>query len=173
MAKKLYMEFERMDCYRCSGNGRIREFSHIAGGVCFKCNNSKVLPATRKDVQINKAYNVALAVLAEARKVPANTLKVGDIIFQRGMPELGVKTGWFKIESITEGITKGSSLNPTDGSWIPYEKKHFNIKIGNVHSHIYEDSMVQVPIGIEKMFEIVSNALPEKYRPLLKIIDKP
>ena len=27
-------------CNRCSGHGRIAQYSHKRGGVCFKCNGS-------------------------------------------------------------------------------------------------------------------------------------
>lgn len=63
-------------CYRCSGEGVIRAFGHVLGGICFKCHGT----GTQKDKPIksimwavldtngNHVYNVRAKTLLSAIK---------------------------------------------------------------------------------------------------------
>jgi hypothetical protein len=48
------------DCPRChNGAGRIDAFSHVKGGVCFKCNGKGIVAgndAARKAARMNQLY---------------------------------------------------------------------------------------------------------------------
>lgn len=35
--------YEDVKCDRCNGTGRLPQFSHIKGGICFKCHGKKKL----------------------------------------------------------------------------------------------------------------------------------
>lgn len=32
--------FIRNSCPKCNGNGRIKEYGHVQGGICFECNGT-------------------------------------------------------------------------------------------------------------------------------------
>tara|TARA_Y100001936_G_C16043707_1_gene653259 strand:- start:163 stop:531 length:369 start_codon:yes stop_codon:yes gene_type:complete len=44
------------DCHRCIGKGKISGFSHVMGGVCFKCNGSQKLPANHAAKNARKLF---------------------------------------------------------------------------------------------------------------------
>lgn len=53
-------------CDRCLGRGRIAGFSHVQGGVCFKCGGSGVL------------QRVATTPAAEARRAKAKAKRAAE-----------------------------------------------------------------------------------------------
>lgn len=50
------MAYDSMfDCPRCEGKGKIAEFRHIKGGICFLCNGAKKI---NKTVKYNRKGNL-------------------------------------------------------------------------------------------------------------------
>ena len=39
--KKLGFVPKQIGCSRCSGSGRLPQYNHIEGGICFKCRGEK------------------------------------------------------------------------------------------------------------------------------------
>jgi hypothetical protein len=152
MSKKLYMKFETTPCWKCSGTGKIKEYSAISEGICFKCMGAKVLPASKEDAQIAKIYAMALEEVKKARQTSVENLKVGD---------------YFKAQNAFTGVSKYIKIEEISGNYIKgtFYNQPFNLGI-------HPGMKVDCPIGIEKMFEVTFNALPEKYRPLLKVVEK-
>lgn len=70
------IEFEKSECSRCGGEGRLIGFSHVHGGVCFKCNGKgRVL--TRSGAA---AYKRVQEVQKRVCTVAASSVKPGDRI---------------------------------------------------------------------------------------------
>lgn len=56
------------ECDRCNGNGTIRGYSHVQGGVCFKCGGTGKVATKR---QPSAAQIAKKAAAEEARKANA------------------------------------------------------------------------------------------------------
>lgn len=74
--------FETTACTRCSGQGRIAMYSHVAGGVCAKCGgNGKQL--SRRGAAAERAYQAELirrcGKVAE-QLVPGDTFEGREIM---------------------------------------------------------------------------------------------
>ncbi len=71
--------FEKDTCHRCIGTGRLAAYSHVHGGVCFKCNGSGSLytPASRK------AKAIVDEVIVQRTKIAVTDVVVGQLIRPR------------------------------------------------------------------------------------------
>lgn len=45
------MEF-KVPCQRCNGEGSLSHFTHVDGGICFKCNGSKFQEVTELEYKV-------------------------------------------------------------------------------------------------------------------------
>ncbi len=58
----------KIDCFKCGGNGNIPAFGHIAGGRCFQCGGSgdlgKVKVAAKRETNEAKELRIARQEIA-------------------------------------------------------------------------------------------------------------
>lgn len=63
-------------CDRCNGEGRIRSFNHVLGGICFKCQGSGKVDRKPAAPKMSKANPAILAdnerKTAKAQEIYAN-----------------------------------------------------------------------------------------------------
>lgn len=73
-----------MLCPKCNGLGVIREYGHIANGVCFQCNGSGMISKsgkTLKSVKLNEIeHNLAGATRRETKLIIDCTLTGSEVI---------------------------------------------------------------------------------------------
>ena len=55
----MQIEFDSRECQRCGGEGRIRAYSGIYGGICFGCNGNK-MRLTRKGTAAAKRFDAVM-----------------------------------------------------------------------------------------------------------------
>lgn len=76
-------------CPNCSGRGHIAEFSHVSGGVCFKCGGLGTAPMTRKAEKLAASYRARLCEL-DARYITHFAPKVAaaPVVCGEALPDL-------------------------------------------------------------------------------------
>lgn len=57
--------FEMFTCGKCNGKGRIREYGHVADGVCFECGGTGKVEAREKSTVGAFTLENTLELLAE------------------------------------------------------------------------------------------------------------
>lgn len=111
---KLAGENKTYPCSRCEGAGRIRAFSHVVGGVCFRCGGTgkqKSKPATSttwailgRDPQtgeVRHIYNIRA-------KTPSVALKKAAVTFAGASAQ-------YRAENSMDGAV----AIPSDEYWTP------------------------------------------------------
>jgi hypothetical protein len=80
-------------CWKCSGTGRIRGFSHVMGGVCFRCGGVGT-PLSKRGAEARR-YFKALG------ETSAAGLSIGDLIYDNGTPGI-VAGGWRTVRELVD-----------------------------------------------------------------------
>lgn len=97
-------------CWRCEGTGYVRGFSHVHGGICFRCGGVGT-PLTKRG-QAARQFYLSLA------RTPVEVIREGERVFSSGVPGI-VGGAWVTIDEITtaaERAERGGScaLLPVD-----------------------------------------------------------
>jgi hypothetical protein len=99
---------EHTECGRCDGNGRIRGYGHVHGGICFKCGG--------RGVRLTKRGAAAMELVTAAHRVPADELEAGDVVLWDSPHAAMGRSYWLTVER-TERVSTGARI--VDGERIP------------------------------------------------------
>lgn len=69
--------FPVVECSRCQGRGKLNGFSHVHGGVCFKCDGKGFTHRAGKAAKLATAFYAAIRT---AQRPELANVKVGDEI---------------------------------------------------------------------------------------------
>jgi hypothetical protein len=148
---------ERETCSRCGGTGRM-PFA-VYGGICFKCGG--------QGFALTKRGAEAERYLRELRSVPAQNLKVGQLIRVDSLTMSGASLRYFAtISSITVVTAETAtvfSVQP-DGSRLPCGVGHIRLETNSpkfgVHvNELAPDHLVRVGLTAEQKAETLAKAL--------------
>ena len=94
------IEFDKVTCSRCNGAGRFRAFSHVYGGVCFRCGGGGHT-LTKKGAAAQSIYRQAMTITADA-------LEPGMVVMETDVAPGGdmVATRKLTVETVGPSDTK-------------------------------------------------------------------
>lgn len=106
-----------IDCPRCSGLGTRKVFSHVLGGICFKCNGARKVV-----VSINHKPSKMFKVMA-AFVTDYNDHKTGEMGIVYNMraksPAEALRSAQNVFETVTSTQFKNAWADPS--TWIAVE----------------------------------------------------
>ena len=113
--------FDKVTCSRCNGAGRFRAFSHVYGGVCFRCGGGGHT-LTKKGAAARDIYRQAMTITADA-------LEPGMVVMETDVAPGGdmVATRKLTVETVGTSDTKVIA----DG--VPVEYLAVTYEGGRVH----------------------------------------
>ena len=122
--------FDKVTCSRCNGAGRFRAFSHVYGGVCFRCGGGGHT-LTKKGAAAQSIYRQAMTITADA-------LEPGMVVMETDVAPGGdmVATRKLTVETVGTSDTKVIA----DG--VPVEYLAVTYKGGRVH-HMAHGTKIQ------------------------------
>lgn len=85
--------FEHVTCHRCAGSGSY-SWNAMNGSRCFGCGGS--------GFTLTKRGRAAQRFLNDLRTVPAEDVKVGDLILSEGAPGI-IASKWMRVTAVTRG----------------------------------------------------------------------
>ena len=126
--------FDKVTCSRCNGAGRFRAFSHVYGGVCFRCGGSGHT-LTKKGAAAQSIYRQAMTITADALEpgmvvIDTDVSPGGDMIAHRKVTVESVGTSDTKV--IADGV--------------PVEYLAVTYKGGRVH-HMAHGTRIQLALS--------------------------
>ena len=98
--------FDKVTCSRCNGAGHFNAYSHVYGGVCFRCGGAGAT-LTKKGAAAKDIYRQAMTITADALEpgmvvIDTDVSPGGDMIAHRKVTVESVGTSDTKV--IADGV---------------------------------------------------------------------
>lgn len=99
--------FEKGDpCWKCSGTGYVRGFSHVMGGVCFRCGGV--------GTPLSKRGAAARALYRELIGTPVECIRPGDRLTMEGVPGM-IASKRFTVAVIDDDAAEAARTGKAGG----------------------------------------------------------
>lgn len=116
------IRYETETCRRCAGSGRY-SYNSMTGDTCFACSGKRETLTARAA----RARDEVTRLMRTAHRVPASTIKAGDVIItprgQRAVVTAVDTHGGERLTLQTDGI--GFGVTTTDLVRLPLTPAHF------------------------------------------------